>query len=55
MHALFPSFELDVVIKHFEVCLSVRFVEGALRIKNAVLDLLENGDEQVFADTLKKG
>lgn len=55
MHSTFPTLELDVVIKTFEVCLGVRFVEGALRIKNAVLDQLDLTHEQAFADSLKTG
>lgn len=37
MHPLFPTVELAAVIKTFEVQVGIRFVEGALRIKNSVL------------------
>lgn len=41
MHPTFPTLELDIVIQNFEVHFGLKFVEGMLRIKNALLDSLD--------------
>ena len=48
MHPVFPTLEMDVVIKSLEIMMGVRFLEGVLKIKNSLLESLDTADEEVF-------
>jgi len=54
MHPRFPTIETAIVIKNFEVILSIRFLDSLLRIKNAVLKDLDQSDDEKFRESLKK-
>jgi hypothetical protein len=46
--------ELACVIKTFEVNLGVTFLEGLLRIKNALVESFDTHDDQAFSEAIAR-
>jgi len=47
-HPLYPTVETSIVIKNVEVLLSLRFLDGLLRIKNSVILALDSATEDAI-------
>lgn len=54
LHPLYPTLETSIVIKNFEVLLSLRFLDGLLRIKNSVVLALDTSSEDALHKALRK-
>ncbi len=54
MHPTHPTLELACVIKTFEVNLGVTFLEGLLRIKNALVESFDTHDDQAFSEAIAR-
>jgi hypothetical protein len=53
-HPLYPTVEISIVIKNFEVLLSLRFLDALLRIKNSVILELDSSAEEAIFSALRK-
>jgi hypothetical protein len=55
MHPIFPTAEIDIVIKSFELHCGSKFLEQILRIKNKFIEAFDSTDESILKQFVVEG